>query len=243
MSRVRSVPSLARQLRADPPPLHAEGAECGGLHWAALEWLEETVQPGWATLETGAGLSTMVFAARGAEHETVTPSRDEVERIRRECELRGISLERVRFHVGSSHEVLPAWEPRALDLVLLDGAHGFPYPILDWWHVAHHVRPGGLVVLDDAYMSAVAAVVSYLRSRPAWSVEGAVGYRTVVARKLEHEEPPFDSLGEEGVGRVSFAYLPPHRRALASARHRVFSTGPGKAAVRAVRRRLPFLFR
>ena len=235
--------SLARQLKAEPPQLHAGGAECGGLHWAALEWLERTVQPGWSTLETGAGLSTMVFAARGAEHETVTPEEAEVARILAECQARGISTDRVRFHVGPSHEVLAAWQPRPLDLVLLDGAHGFPYPILDWWHVAPHLRTGGLLLLDDAYMGAVAALVAHLRSRPAWAVEGAVGYRTVIARKLEDEVPPFDSLGEEGVGRVSFSYLPPHRRAVASARHRVFSTRPGRAVVRGLRRHAGVLFR
>jgi hypothetical protein len=74
-------------------------------------------------------------------------------------------------------------------------------------------------------------------------VQGAVGYRTLIVRKLEDELPPFDSLGEEGVGRVSFGYLPPHKRAVASVRHRVFSTRAGLAVVRGVRRRAPFLFR
>jgi hypothetical protein len=235
--------SLASDLKAEPPSLHATGGVCGGLHWAALEWLERTVQPGWATLETGAGLSTLVLASRGAVHEAVTPSQDETDRIRAEAERRGISLEHVRFRIGSSHEELPRWEPRPLDLVLLDGAHGFPYPILDWWYVAPHLKRGGYLLLDDAYMDAVAKLVDFLRSRPAWRVEGAVGYRTLVVRKLEDELPPFDSLGEEGVGRVSFGYLPPHRRVVAAARHRVFSTRAGLAVVRGVRKHAPFLFR
>lgn len=235
--------SLAAQLKAEPPSLHATGAVCGGLHWAALEWLERTVQPGWATLETGAGLSTLVFASRGAVHEAVTPSQDEADRIRADAAQRGISLDNVTFRIASSHEELPRWEPRALDLVLLDGAHGFPYPILDWWYVAPHLRENAYLVLDDAYMDAVARLVEFLRSRPAWRVEDAVGYRTVVVRKLADELPPFDSLGEEGVGRVSFGYLPPHRRAVAAVRHRVFSTRAGLAVVRGVRKHAPFLFR
>ena len=235
--------SLAAQFKADPPSLHATGDVCGGLHWAALDWLERTVQPGWATLETGAGLSTLVFASRGAAHEAVTPSQDEADRIRVEAEHRGISLDAVRFHIASSHEELPRWDTRPLDLVLLDGAHGFPYPILDWWYVAPHLRPNGFLLLDDAYMDAVARLLEFLRSRPAWRVEGAAGYRTVIVRKLADELPPFDSLGEEGVGRVSFGYLPPHKRAVAAVRHRVFSTRAGLAVVRGVRKRAPFLFR
>jgi len=44
--------------------------------------------------------------------------------------------------------------------VLIDGAHGFPYPILDWWYVAPHVKVGGHVLLDDAYLPAVPAIVA-----------------------------------------------------------------------------------
>ena len=80
--------------------------------WEALEFIERTVQPGMATLETGAGASTIVFAARGAHHETVTPSAEEAERILAECDRRGISTERLTFRIGSSADVLRTWEPR-----------------------------------------------------------------------------------------------------------------------------------
>ena len=116
-----------------------------------------------ATLETGAGASTIVFAAGGAEHEAVTPSQDEADRILAECERRGISTENLTFRIGSSADVLRDWEPRELDLVLVDGAHAFPYPTLDWWYLAPHLKVGGLMLLDDAYMPPVAAVVDHVR--------------------------------------------------------------------------------
>jgi hypothetical protein len=234
--------SLTRELRANPPALHS-GAFCAGLHWPALEWLERTVQTGWATLETGAGLSTIVFAARGAEHEAVTPAPDEAAAIREELRRREIPEDRVTFRLGPSHEVLPQWRPRALDLVLLDGAHGFPYPTLDWWYLMPHLKRGGLLLLDDAYMAGVGDVLDYLGSRPSWRVEGAVGYRTVIVRKLADEHPPFDPFGTERARSVSFAYLPPRRRAVAAVRHRVFSTRTGMAVVGLVRRHASFLFR
>ena len=228
---------LTDDLRASPPGLHGAGDEYWGLAWAALGWLEDNVSRGMATLETGSGSSTLVFAARRAEHEAVTPDPAEEERIRGECERRGIDSSSVRFRIGPSHEVLPRLDPRPLDLVLLDGAHGFPYPVLDWWYVAPHVRVGGLVLLDDAYMPPVRVLVDALRKQPAWEVAAAVGPRTVAVRKLAEGLPPFDWHGERIGGRMSFRYLPPARRVAASFRHRVFSTPIGLRVVGLARRR------
>jgi methyltransferase family protein len=228
---------LTHDLRSSPPGLHGAGDEYWGLAWPALEWLEENVRPDMATLETGSGSSTLVFAAGGAEHEAITPDPAEEERIRGECERRGIDSGRVRFHIGSSHDVLPRLQPRALDLVLVDGAHGFPYPILDWWYVAPHVRVGGVVLLDDAYMPPVRVLVDALREQSGWEVAAAIGQRTVAVRKLSNDLPPFDWGGERLGGRMSFRYLTPGRRAAASLRHRAFSTGLGLRVVALARRR------
>jgi hypothetical protein len=67
---------LTDKLRRDPTALHGNG-EYWGLAWSALEWIEENVRPGMATLETGAGASTIVLAAVGAVHEAITPDSGE----------------------------------------------------------------------------------------------------------------------------------------------------------------------
>jgi Methyltransferase domain len=229
--------SLTDELRASPPGLHGEGDEYWGLAWAALRWLEENVTAGMATLETGAGSSTIVFAAAGAEHEAVTPDAEEESRIRRACERLSVDSSSVTFRIGPSHEVLPSLEPRELDLVLVDGAHGFPYPILDWWFLAPRLRVGGLMLLDDAYMPPVRVVVDALHAQPAWEVAAAIGQRTVALRKLSDELPHWDWTGERVGGRMSFRYLPPAKRAAASATHRAFTTDIGLRAVAFARRK------
>ena len=228
--------SLTERLRANPPGIHGAGDEYWGLAWPALEWLENELREGMSTLETGSGASTIVFAAARTEHVAVTPDADEEARIRAECESFGVSSDRVSFEIGFSHEVLPRLPARALDVVLLDGAHGFPYPVLDWWFVAPQLRVGGCILLDDAYMPPVAALVDHARTSRAWDVERAVGYRTVVVRKLADELPPFDWEGQRIGGRMTFRYLPPAERAVASARHRAFSTRAGLALVELYRR-------
>jgi predicted O-methyltransferase YrrM len=227
--------SLTAELRSAPPTLHGQ-MEFWGLAWEALEFIERTVQPGMATLETGAGASTIVFAARGAHHETVTPSAEEAERILAECDRRGISTERLTFRIGSSADVLRTWEPRPLDLALVDGAHAFPYPTLDWWFLAPHLKIGGLMLLDDAYMPPVAAVVDHVRASNAWKLEEPISFRTAVARKLADEVID----GEWKGHRMNFAYLPPRRRAVAAVRQRVFSTKVGLKALELAR---PFMGR
>ena len=229
-------PRLTAELRAHPPGLHGAGDEYWGLAWPALEWLEHEVRPGMTTLETGSGASTLVFAAAGAEHIAVTPAADEETRFRAECTRRAIDGSRVKFEIGLSHEVLPMLDPRPLDLALVDGAHGFPYPVLDWWFLAPQLKIGGRVLLDDAYMPPVAALVDALRAMPHWEIEHAIGYRTVVVRKLADGLPPFDWHGERVGGRLGFRYLPPARRAAASARHRFFSTPIGLRVVALARR-------
>jgi Methyltransferase domain len=228
--------TLTDRLRAAPPGIHGAGDEYWGLAWPALEWLEGEVRADMATLETGSGASTIVFAAAGTEHIAVTPDAAEEGRVRDACRRLGVSSERVSFEVGFSHDVLPRLPGRQLDLVLLDGAHGFPYPILDWWHVASRLAVGGRILLDDAYMPPVTVVVDHVRHSAAWEVERSVGYRTVVIRKLADELPPFDWEGERVGGHMTFRYLPPPERAVASTRHRIFSTRAGLALVKAYRR-------
>jgi hypothetical protein len=230
------VPTITDRLRASPPGIHGAGDEYWGLAWPALEWLEQELRPDMTTLETGSGASTIVFAAAGTAHVAVTPDPAEEGRVRAACETLGISSETVSFEVGYSHDVLPRLGDGPLDLVLLDGAHGFPYPTLDWWYVARRLAVGGRILLDDAYMPPVTAVVDYVRTSPSWTIERTVGYRTVVARKLADDLPAFDWSGERVGGHMSFRHLPPLERVTASTRHRVFSTRAGLALVRAYRR-------
>lgn len=213
-------------IRSAPPPLHG-GAEYWGLAWSALAWLEENVTADMATLEVGSGASTIVFAAAGCDHEAITPDASEEGLIRGACDERGIDSSRVAFRIGPSHDVLPARQPRALDIVLIDGAHGFPYPVIDWWFLAPHVRVGGLVLLDDAYLPAVASIVDFVRDSPAWEVEAAVSFRTALVRKVRDEPPPFDAGAEAAHGRMRFGYLPPRQRVVASSRQHIFSTRAG----------------
>jgi predicted O-methyltransferase YrrM len=109
-----------------------------------------------STLETGAGGSTVVFVVKGTSHVAISPAPAEHEEILRYCEAEGIDTSGLRFIAQPAHEALVGtWKPEPLDLVLIDGAHAFPYPALDWFFTAKHVRVGGDVLVDDAQLPSV----------------------------------------------------------------------------------------
>jgi predicted O-methyltransferase YrrM len=97
------------------------------------------------TLEIGAGVSTILFALKGAHHLCIVPAEDEVDRIKAFCREHAISLDNVRFELDRSDRCLPRLELDGLDLVLIDGAHGFPIPFLDWYYTAARLKIGGLL--------------------------------------------------------------------------------------------------
>src|SRR4029077_5196434 len=104
-------------------------------------------------LETGAGLSTLVFAVSGCEHTCVVPFVEEVERIRGWCEANGVPTERLRLETARSEErVSRLAGDGPLDLVLIDGGHGFPTPFVDWWYAGRRLKGGGTLIIDDNHL-------------------------------------------------------------------------------------------
>ena len=171
----------------EQPSLHGE-AEFWGLAWEALDFIERTVQPGMATLETGAGASTIVFAARGAEHEAVTPSADEAERITRrvraardldrEAHASGSGPRPTSSATGSRARSTSSWSTARTPSRTRRSTGGTSQP---------HVKIGGLMLLDDAYMPPVAAVVDHCATRRPGGSSTPVSFRTAVVRKLADE--------------------------------------------------------
>src|SRR5688572_4256360 len=79
--------------------------------WAAdqatLEFLFQTVTSESHTLEIGAGLTTVLFALKGARHTCVVPVQAEVERIQAHCAREGVDCSRIQFVIDASERALP----------------------------------------------------------------------------------------------------------------------------------------
>jgi predicted O-methyltransferase YrrM len=163
--------------------LGSSGLTCYGIGEDVLRFLAETVGEGQRTLETGAGCSTLVLALCKARHTAVTPSESEIRRIREYADANGISLADVNFVPEPSERYLPRGDASELDLVLLDGKHAFPWPMLDWFFTADRLKKGGLMLLDDAQMRSVSVLAEFMRADPGWEFVRSFEGKTLAFRK------------------------------------------------------------
>lgn len=161
-----------------------EGAVCYGIGEDVAKFIEETVGPSSQTMETGAGVSTLIFAIKGATHTSITPSELEVKAIKQYAHKKSINMDKVRFIRAPSEQYLPNTNIQNLDLVFLDGKHAFPWPIIDWFYTADKLKKGGIMMIDDAYIKSVTVLVDFMMADPGWTLlENLNGGVNMVFRK------------------------------------------------------------
>ncbi|MEM8705991.1 MAG: class I SAM-dependent methyltransferase [Actinomycetota bacterium] len=158
----------------DPPMVH--GAAPGGV-WRTTDdvyrFLADHLPSDANTLETGLGMSTVFFTRWSTRHTCVVPAQDEVDRVRAYLAERSVADSHVSFEVGTSDFVLPRLDPGPLDLLFIDGGHGFPHPAIDWYYGSYHLKDGGIVVIDDVQLPAVQDhLVAVLDADPRWESLG-----------------------------------------------------------------------
>jgi hypothetical protein len=164
----------------------APGAlQCEALAPEILRHIATQVSQESATLETGSGASTVLFAIKHTRHIAITPAAAEVERITAYCRAHGLEPDRIRFVIDFSEHALPILETPPLDLVVIDGRHGFPAPFIDWYYTAPKLKLGGLVVIDDTWTFACQILRDFLLEAPEWELVYDLAPRAAIFKKLK----------------------------------------------------------
>ena len=214
---------IVDKLVADEPVFHSGGTRVWNAMTGTMALIARYVQPGHRTLETGAGASTVVFVAAGAEHLAISPFGDEHRRIVEYAESLSINTSKLRFAEGSSTDVLPALPADdRYDVAFIDGMHSFPAPVVDFHYVDRVLKLGGLLLLDDVPIPAVGVVNRFLESSPDWEPVALVDDRAAVFRKLAEADRE-DNWRQQPFNKryPDFSHLPlrraPHRIKLEAA--------------------------
>jgi len=162
-------------LISERPHFHIDGAG-KPANWSVppdvLRFIWSCLKPSMRTLETGAGQSTVAFAIVGTHHVCITPKQDEAQRIRSYCRAHRIEDDKITFIHESSDIALASGRdiPDVLDFVFIDGAHQFPFSILDWYFTEQKIPVGGIVVIDDYLTPSVRILHDFLLEEDEWEL-------------------------------------------------------------------------
>jgi hypothetical protein len=174
---------IVDRLLRDLPIFHAHGTEQWDASPGTLRAIQQAVYEGIQTLETGCGASTVVFAAQGARHTVISVDGEEHDRVRAYLRRIGIDDSRLVSIVGWSDRILPdlcLCRERFLDVALIDGAHAFPYPAVDWHYITRAMKVGGKLLFDDIPIPACAYVFRFMQSDPHWHLDAILKNRAAV---------------------------------------------------------------
>lgn len=167
-TRMQNAPDKSRfHSYLQSRPIHAHGS----MDWPTLSFLYDQLagmRPQ-TTFETGCGASTIAFALNSQQHLAFClddrspdhPGESSVEYVTA-CPL--LSPGRVQFNFGPTQTTLPvASLPPSIDVALIDGPHGFPFPELEYFFVYPKIPTGGLLIVDDLKIPTIRRLFEFLR--------------------------------------------------------------------------------
>ncbi len=159
-------------LAALPADWHGAGClEMPNLEALARHAMARTIR---RSVETGAGKSTLLLSHL-SEHHTVF-ALDAGQSLSNAAGSSLLRRDRVRFIDGPSQHTLMQHEfNEPLQLVFIDGPHGFPFPNMEYWKLYPHLATGGLLVLDDIHIPTIRQLFDFLREDAMFRLIETVG--------------------------------------------------------------------
>jgi len=170
------------------PKFHTKGKGKSisyGLSKKSISYIDKNVNPKHNTLETGAGLSTVLFAIKCTNHTCIVPDKAQVQKIKQFCFDYDISINKIKFIIDRSENYLPLQKLSKLDFILIDGRHAFPTPFIDWYYSAQKLNIGGLLMIDDTQILTGKILKKFLALEPEWKLIKNFQPRTVVFKKIK----------------------------------------------------------
>jgi hypothetical protein len=149
----------------------SSGGQSLGIDDRTCRELNGRLKSGMNTLEIGAGLSTIIFAASGSQHTCIMPDKALADRVQDYCRSTSIDTSNVRFIISKSCDVIHQVSHSAYDLILIDGCHGFPSVFVDFCYAAKALKLGGTLIVDDLHIYTCDLVARFMQSDPGWNVE------------------------------------------------------------------------
>jgi hypothetical protein len=167
------------------------------------------------SMETGCGKTTILLSNLSANHHVFAfdDRGEERSSIRyyEDCPL--FRRERTTEVLGATQLTLPVYRfTEPIDLALLDGPHGYPFPELEYYYVYPKLRPGALLIIDDIHIPTIHRLHTFLAEEEMFDL---VHIERTTSFFLRTDAPTFFPLGDgwefQAFNKARFpAYPPPY---------------------------------
>jgi len=169
------TPAIA-QVLAEIGKLPEQWHEAGSVSMTMLEAIARHVGDRTLrhTMETGSGKTTLLLSHLSRRHLVFaindydgTDTRS-ITNVRESPLFNGRSVE---FIEGPTQVTLPRHDFRdKLQLALIDGPHGYPFPDLEYFHIYPHLEQDALLIVDDIQIPTVRHLFDFLREDEMFSL-------------------------------------------------------------------------
>jgi hypothetical protein len=188
-------PSISRvidEIALLPQDWHGCGSVSPNVLRAIARHAEE-IGPIRHTAETGSGKTTLLFSHLSADHLVFAlPESDSMWQVERSPLFRS---QTTRLIPGYSQETLPRHTfHHKLQIVLLDGPHGYPFPDLEYYYFYPCIDQGGLLVLDDIKIPSIRRMYEMIKADDMFELLEIVDDNMAIFRRTA--APLLSSLGD-----------------------------------------------
>ena len=177
-----------QELLKNPPLIHEEAPgklTSWQLSDEVLYFINNNINEDSITLETGTGISTILFAIKSSHHTCISPSKKQVDRIKNYCQTHQINTDKIDFKIDFSEKVLPSLNINKIDLILIDGSHAFPIPFIDWYYTYQKLKVGGKIIIDDTQLWTGLVLKQFLNLEPEWEFNKNSPPRSAIFTKIQ----------------------------------------------------------
>ncbi len=143
--------------------------------------------------ETGSGKSSLLFSHL-SKHHLVFAMDDGNGSVRNVQESSLLKPGVVEFVEGPTQQTVPAHVFESpLQVVMLDGPHGFPFYALEYYYFYPHIAAGGLLIVDDIDIPSIHDMYRFLKKDEMFELLEVV-HTTAFFRRTD--APVFDPLAD-----------------------------------------------
>lgn len=161
-----------------PETFHGSGVACSEVLRQIADLFNGHID---FSIETGCGLTTLLLSQISNNHLVFSINDgNSIEAVKKSNLLK---KESVRFIEAPTQKSLPHFKfDNKIDLALLDGPHGYPFPDLEYYFIYPHIKEGGFLIIDDIQIPTINRMYKILKEDKMYDIFKIVNTTAILKR-------------------------------------------------------------